>query len=618
MEQPRAVLDLDQRGDRNAVAATGRRLGRHERVGAAGAVEQHDRQHAARLDRGEESVAGLESELREVETVALGRAQPAVLRQDHRHRLVGDGGHRQRGRGDRLLLDQGAPIVAETRGIGLDLLDDRLAHRLVRTEQLFELGLFPGEFGDFLFELDPFEARELAQADLEDVLRLHFGEAEGVHQRRLRLVALADDADHLVDVQERDLAPFEDVQATIDLVEAVPAAAGDGREAEVGPLGDQHLHRLAAGIAVEADDGEVHLDRGFEAGRREEEGHQLVAVDLRGLRLDDEAHRGRFVRLVARVVDQGEDALPGGDLLRLQLVLLRVLQLRVGERVEFLEHLLRRTAGRELGDHHLPLVAREFLDLVARTHAQRTLPALVGGTDVGRRRDQLAAAREIRSGKVLHQLVGRELGIADLRDAGGGDFAQIVRRQVAGHADGDARGAVQERERQPGRQHLRLLERAVVIVLEIDGAHANFGEQQFGDRREPDFRVAHRRRGVSVERAEVALPVHQRVTHGEVLRQAHHRVVNRGVAVRVQLAEHVADDARRLHGLRVGLLPGLPHAVEDALLHRLLAVVHHRNRAVLDRHDRVGEVGAFGEAADGNALARLFFGKGAHGHSSIW
>ena len=67
-------------------------------------------------------------------------------------------------------------------------------------------------------------------------------------------------------------------------------------------------------------------------------------------------------------------------------------------------------------------------------------------------------------------------------------------------------------------------------------------------RRAPQARlgVAIRRRRVAVDRAEVALAVHQGVAHGEVLREADQRVVDRRVAVRVVVAEDFADDLRAL------------------------------------------------------------------------
>ena len=56
------------------------------------------------------------------------------------------------------------------------------------------------------------------------------------------------------------------------------------------------------------------------------------------------------------------------------------------------------------------------------------------------------------------------------------------------------------------------------------------------------LRVAHRRRAVAVDRAEVALAVDERVAHREVLGEPDEGVVQGDVAVRVVLAHHLADD----------------------------------------------------------------------------
>ena len=92
----------------------------------------------------------------------------------------------------------------------------------------------------------------------------------------------------------------------------------------------------------------------------------------------------------------------------------------------------------------------------------------------------------------------------------------------------------------------RLLARAVVVLDEVDGLLVDVGQQLGGDRRHARLGVAHGRRRVAVDRAEVALAVDQRVAQREVLRQAHQRVVQRDVAVRVVLAHHLADDRRAL------------------------------------------------------------------------
>ena len=63
--------------------------------------------------------------------------------------------------------------------------------------------------------------------------------------------------------------------------------------------------------------------------------------------------------------------------------------------------------------------------------------------------------------------------------------------------------------------------------------------------REARLGVAHGGRRVAVDGAEVALAVDERVAHGEGLREAHHRLVDGGVAVRVVLTEDLTDDAWR-------------------------------------------------------------------------
>src|SRR5699024_11749058 len=52
------------------------------------------------------------------------------------------------------------------------------------------------------------------------------------------------------------------------------------------------------------------------------------------------------------------------------------------------------------------------------------------------------------------------------------DFAQVVRRDVGGHADGDAAGAVHQQLGHAGRQDHRLGGAAVVVGLEVDGVLA--------------------------------------------------------------------------------------------------------------------------------------------------
>ena len=85
-------------------------------------------------------------------------------------------------------------------------------------------------------------------------------------------------------------------------------------------------------------------------------------------------------------------------------------------------------------------------------------------------------------------------------------------------------------------------------------------------------------------------PVDQRIAHGERLRHADQGVVDGGVAVRMVLAHHFADDFGALAGGAVGGQPHLVHANRDAPMHRLQAVADVGQRAAHDHAHGVVEV----------------------------
>jgi hypothetical protein len=149
-----------------------------------------------------------------------------------------------------------------------------------------------------------------------------------------------------------------------------------------------------------------------------------------------------------------------------------------------------------------------------------------------------------------------------------------VGRDVGRHADGDAAGAVDEKVRKPRRQDRGLAALVVIGGLEVDRFLVEVGQQRRGGARQPRFGVAHGRRRIAVHRTEIALPRHQRQAHREILRQAHEGVVDRAVAVRMEVTHHLADDLGRLAERPVGAIAAGLHAVEDAAVDRLEAVAH--------------------------------------------
>ncbi len=73
-------------------------------------------------------------------------------------------------------------------------------------------------------------------------------------------------------------------------------------------------------------------------------------------------------------------------------------------------------------------------------------------------------------------------------------FTEVVRRDVGGHADGDALAAVDEQVGEPGGQHFGLLGAAVVVGHHVDGVFVDAFEQLHCQRMQPALGVAGRRR----------------------------------------------------------------------------------------------------------------------------
>ena len=172
-------------------------------------------------------------------------------------------------------------------------------------------------------------------------------------------------------------------------------------------------------------------------------------------------------------------------------------------------------------------------------------------------------------------------------------FGDVVRRDRGRHADRDALRAVGEQVRKAAGQNDRLFRLAVVIGAELDAVLVDAVEQKPRDLGHARFGVAIGGGIIAVDIAEIALAVDQRIARGEILREAHHRVIDRLVAMRMERAHHVADDLGGFLERRAGIEPQQAHAVEDAPMHRLQAVAGIRQRAMHDGRERVSEIALF-------------------------
>jgi len=96
-------------------------------------------------------------------------------------------------------------------------------------------------------------------------------------------------------------------------------------------------------------------------------------------------------------------------------------------------------------------------------------------------------------------------------------LTDIVGRDRRRHADSDAMGTIGQQVREGGRQDHRLFSFFVIRCPKIDGVLVDTLEQQLCDVGQPCFGVAHGRRAIAVDIAEIALPVDQRIASGKFL-----------------------------------------------------------------------------------------------------
>ena len=266
----------------------------------------------------------------------------------------------------------------------------------------------------------------------------------------------------------------------------------------------------------------------------------------------------------------------------------------------------------QLGDGQAGAALVVLVDLDDRALGDRAATGAVGLLDALAADDQRAVgevgALDPLDQRVL-ELLARRVRVLERPLGALGDLTEVVRRDVGGHADGDAGRAVDQQVGVARREYDGLLRAAVVVGLEVDGLLLDVADHLQRERRHPALGVPHRGGGVVARRAEVALAVDQRSAHHPRLRQPHQGVVDRGVAVRVVLTHHVTDDARALREAAVGAVATVVHRVEHPAVHRLEAVAYVGQRTADDDRHRVVDVGLLHLVAQlHHAYARVVLG----------
>ena len=126
---------------------------------------------------------------------------------------------------------------------------------------------------------------------------------KALDQRGFGLVALTDDGNHLVNIEQNQLAAFQDVDAVEHLVQTVLRTAQNCRLAELDPLGEHLAHRLLHRSAIDTHHRQVDRRRGLQTGVRQQSGDEFLLLDGAGFGLEHQTHGSVFAGLVSHHVE---------------------------------------------------------------------------------------------------------------------------------------------------------------------------------------------------------------------------------------------------------------------------------------------------------------------------
>ena len=266
------------------------------------------------------------------------------------------------------------------------------------------------------------------------------------------------------------------MDSLIDLAQPMPRPTGKGLDPEFDPFNQNLRQRLLLRPAITPDHDQIDRHARFERGLGEEHVEQLRRRDARTAWLENQPDRGFATRLIAHGLEHTEHGLLELQLLGRQGLLAKA-NLGVGQLLDLLEHFGGRHAMGQFSDHQLPLAASELFNRMPRPNLDRPAPGGIDLAQFGWGGDHLPATRKIGARHDREQIVDARIALARHHDRGLGDLAQIVRRDFGGHADRNARGAVEQHHRQARRQERRLFGRSVVIGHEINRALVDFIEQ---------------------------------------------------------------------------------------------------------------------------------------------
>ena len=389
-------------------------------------------------------------------------------------------------------LDLGAALVTEALLHLQQLILDDFQHTGVVGQDVLPIPDLSLQSTQLFLDLQDLQTGQTAQLQFHDGVGLRVIKAEALHDGGLGLAhaALAgpDGGDQFVHDVGGLLQAFEDVGALPCLLQVILGPAADDLILELDVLLDhllqgQDLRHLV--VDGQHDDAHGILQLGVLV--------QLVQDDL-GVgvlaHVDDDAHS-----LAVGLIVQVADALD-------PLVLNEVCD--VLDEARLIDHV------RDLRHDDLGAAVLLFLDGGAAAQGDLAAAGGVGSTDAAAAHDD-AGGGEVRAFDMLHQAGQVDVRVFDIRHTAVDDLAQVVGRDVGGHADRDALAAVDQQVREAAGQDAGFLLRLIEVGVPVDGILVDIGQHLNGHPAHAGLGVTVSSRGVAIHGTEVALAVHQRI-----------------------------------------------------------------------------------------------------------
>ncbi len=456
---------------------------------------------------------------------------------------------------------------------GEDFVFDHAHQELIIGENGLQVGNGLFEFLIFLQEPVAFQTGETGKTHVQNGLGLLFREFKGLHEAGLRggsIRRIPDEGHDFVDVVECFQQTFQNMSTGLCFVQVKLGSAGDNILLMLQIIIDDVAQIQHAGLAV--DQGEHIGAEGFlKRGVHVEEIQDNLRIDVL-FQLNDNAH-AVAVGFIADVRD--------------------AFNTLVADKVGNLAH--QRGLVDHVGDFRdddAAAAVPHVLNLGLAADIDVAVTGIVGLADAGFSENH-AAGGEVRSLDVLHQVFNGAFRIVDHAHNAVNDFAEVMRRNIGGHADSNAVGTIDKQVREAGRKDCRLHEGFVEVRIEIDGVLFNAFQHVHGQLLQPGFGITHGSRAVTVHGTEVALAFDKRIADVERLGKTNHGVIDRGVAVRVKFTQNVTDNAGALAVRFVRCHAELSHIIENTAVHRLQTVAHIRQSTVHDDGHGIGNEALF-------------------------